>query len=494
MTFHCEFCGKQTEQNICSDCREKMAPGGPVGPVIDNRYEILAEIKSGGRVALYKARSLRDRSIVTVKRIYPSGADPADLKLIKERFAEEERFKDLGKTLSTLNQRGLPLVFDFFSAPDPSSGQEAYFIVMTYHDGTTLETMMRERKTFPLQEVLDFIRQLLETLKYLHTRGSVQVHGDINPANIMIREGEVTLLGQTLPGFSSPRGKSLLGGGFLSPEGEAAWKEPRGDLYSIGLLMFCLLKGEKPESLSKASLESLRSGAGEIPGYLGKVIASMVSWESGPPPSAGKVLEILRMSTEVLPWADFIAVPPPYPAAAPVKYPGDKVPSYPDNKVPVHPEDRKPSHPDDRRPVHPDDRKPVVHPDDRKPAHPDEKGSVKPEERTPAAFERRKARSSMQAEKPPHPSEAPAPVKIIVNEAHVTEFRRWLEKNKVTEPPGKSDSPSPGAPGEGGEDSKKELELLSSLPQEAQEEKIELINSLIKVMDTIKVKEEPKEK
>lgn len=135
------------------------------------------------------------------------------------------------------------------------SGVPAVFLVMDLIDGNTLRDYLFEQGTLSPAEVVHYLIPVLSALEAAHKIGIV--HRDIKPENILISSsGRVKvadfglahgeLIGHTLTVESSV----ILGSvSYLSPEQvQRGVADSRSDVYSVGIVAFELLTGEKPFS------------------------------------------------------------------------------------------------------------------------------------------------------------------------------------------------------------------------------------------------------
>ena len=150
------------------------APADTIAPVgmvlIDDRYELLALVGSGGMADVYLARDVvLDREVA--------------LKLLKARYAEDEefveRFRREAKSAAALTNRHIVSVFDRGETEDG-----AYYIVMEYVPGGDLGDLLEGEGKPPPRRATEMALQVAEALKAAHERGVV--HRDIKPRNILI--------------------------------------------------------------------------------------------------------------------------------------------------------------------------------------------------------------------------------------------------------------------------------------------------------------------
>src|ERR1051326_6714044 len=96
--------------------------------LLQQRYRMLAQLGTGGSSAVYKAEDtlLNDR-LVAIKAISLRGLKPQEMIDFTEAFNREVRL------LSGLKHPGVPHIYQSFS------DREAWYVVMDFIEGTTLE-------------------------------------------------------------------------------------------------------------------------------------------------------------------------------------------------------------------------------------------------------------------------------------------------------------------------------------------------------------------
>ncbi len=296
MAVKCPRCERENNDDaaLCLHCGAMIVRSTRKLSLIDNRYELMDTVKAGAMGCVYKARDIRLDTVVALKKMLPSFTTQEELKYAEERFREE------AKLLSKLHHGGLPKVSDYFSAVDPETGKPAHYLVMTFIEGKDLETVFAQRKPpFPVEEVLRYANRLLEILTYLHSQSPPVIYRDLNPRNIIEKDGELFLVDFGIAKVMKPAEKGTAIGtpGYASPEQYKGFAEPRSDLYSLGVLMHYLLTGADPEDSSKPlfTFESIRIFNTLIPEYLDKLIMSMLEViPDNRPISAEQVRKVLE--------------------------------------------------------------------------------------------------------------------------------------------------------------------------------------------------------
>ena len=205
-----------------------------IGRMLDNRYELLELIGSGGMAMVYKAKCHRLNRLVAVKVLKSDFASDADFR---------RRFYDESQAIAMLSHPNIVSVYDVSrSSPE--------YIVMELIDGITLKQYMERRGRLNWRESLHFITQIMKGLSHAHSRGIV--HRDIKPQNIMVlRDGSVKVTDfgiACLSNSANTMTQEALGSvHYISPE-QAKGNRPdaRSDIYSAGVVLYEMLTGRLP--------------------------------------------------------------------------------------------------------------------------------------------------------------------------------------------------------------------------------------------------------
>lgn len=206
-----------------------------VGKMLDNRYELLELIGSGGMANVYKTKCHRLNRLVAVKILKSDLAQDAEFR---------RRFRDESLAVAKLSHANIMSVYDV------SSSQGIEYIVMELLDGITLKQYMERRNHMNWREALHFITQIMRGLSHAHSRGII--HRDIKPQNIMVlRDGTVKVADfgiACLADANQTLTQEALGSvHYISPEQAKGERlDERSDVYSAGVVLYEMLTGRLP--------------------------------------------------------------------------------------------------------------------------------------------------------------------------------------------------------------------------------------------------------
>jgi predicted Ser/Thr protein kinase len=203
------------------------------------RYRIIKEIGRGAMGLVYLAHDPEIDRDVAIKTVQIFASLPE-----RERGEARERMLREARAAGKLLHPGIVTLFDAGEADG------ALYLAMEYVEGKTLDHYCRSDSLLQVGEAAEMVARIAESLDYAHGAGII--HRDVKPTNLMHvgghavkimdfglakpSEGELTTNGELLgtPSYMSPeqiRGKNLDG---------------RSDLFSLGVVLFELLTGERP--------------------------------------------------------------------------------------------------------------------------------------------------------------------------------------------------------------------------------------------------------
>src|SRR5437660_5145064 len=251
-----------------------------VGRMFLGRYEALKLLGEGGMGRVYLARQIELGRQVVVKVMHDQiAADPK----FRERFQRET-------LLMARFQHPYAVTLYDASLDDP----QGPCIVMEYIRGVTLDSLLHRNGRLTPMRVGRLLGQLCEVLQAAHSEGII--HRDLKPANLMVVDPrtpyeilKVMDFGLAKPIVHDPampfpltNGDFTVGTpGYMCPEqAKGEVMDHRGDLYSVGAILFELLAGRLPFS-GASTMDVLMAHATEEPprfadiGALGFVSASV---------------------------------------------------------------------------------------------------------------------------------------------------------------------------------------------------------------------------
>lgn len=198
---------------------------------IYSRYLVLSRAGNGGMSFVYKVKDMRLGVIRAMKEV-----SVKDSVLLSSAFAEMSALREI-------NHPSFPMIVDIVRS------DTSYLLIMEYIEGVTLEEY-RKRNRADEEKVIAWAFEILEGLRYLHTRKPPIIHGDLKPSNIMItNEGHVKMIDFGLAKGGKDFVKNLSATReYASPEalGNLCTDE-RSDIYSFGATIRFLLSDPSEE-------------------------------------------------------------------------------------------------------------------------------------------------------------------------------------------------------------------------------------------------------
>ena len=211
-------------------------------------YNIIKELGQGGMATVY----LAEHKVMQ---------KPVAVKILDKKFTFDEhirkRFLAEARTLFTLSHPNIIKVTDLIDDGDTVA------FVMEHVDGETLKEYLDRKVKLTDEEIKNIFSQMLDAVGYVHEQGLV--HRDIKPSNFMIdKKGKVKLLDfgiakntdassaeYTQTGTGMQMGTPM----YMSPEQITETKSvtAQSDIYSLGVVLWQLVTGERPYNTATLS-------------------------------------------------------------------------------------------------------------------------------------------------------------------------------------------------------------------------------------------------
>ncbi len=220
----------------------------PPGTVLAGKYRVEKLLGVGGMGWVVEATHVHLEQRVALKFMHADN--------MRQNPDSVARFLREARAAARIQSEHIARVFDVGTLDDG-----APYLVMEYLEGQDIEAMLRQRKTLPVEQVVDYAMQACEALAEAHAKGIV--HRDLKPANLFLaRQTDGSVRVKLLDfGISklapTPGGKdagmtstqALMGSPlYMSPEQLRSSKnvDRRTDLWAMGIILYEMLGGESP--------------------------------------------------------------------------------------------------------------------------------------------------------------------------------------------------------------------------------------------------------
>jgi hypothetical protein len=228
------------------------------------QYSILHKLGESSRAAVYLAHSASLGRNVALKISKPTIEDTDECNEFAREYA----------AISALRHPSIVEIYDYGF----HDGRE--FISMEYFPCGDLK--MRLQQPITVRESLEFALRICGALQVVHAAGLI--HRDLKPPNVMLREdGSIVLIdfgiakGEQLGGRSTAVGVLRGSPYYMSPEqAQGIGLDARSDLYSVGVMLFEMLSGNKPYTGSSA-MEVMQQ---HVHGPRPRLLAKQVQYEA----------------------------------------------------------------------------------------------------------------------------------------------------------------------------------------------------------------------
>jgi len=210
-----------------------------MGPSKAGRYELLQEVGRGAMGVVYKGHDPVIGRTVAVKLMQLSEAGTG---LSREELVA--RFQAEARAAGRLTHPNIVVVYD------AGEDQGQFYITMEFVEGSSLQSLLDRKQVFPLPRIMRIMEQACAALEYAHQNNVV--HRDIKPANLMICSGDLVKiadfgLAKILSLGTTQTGQVAGTPSYMSPEQvKGKLVDGRSDIFSLGVILYELLTGEKP--------------------------------------------------------------------------------------------------------------------------------------------------------------------------------------------------------------------------------------------------------
>jgi WD40 repeat protein/tetratricopeptide (TPR) repeat protein/tRNA A-37 threonylcarbamoyl transferase component Bud32 len=248
---HCQNPVDVADENLsdvvlCSACGSNFGIGNQLGPTIAaprgagslGKFNLLEGVGSGAFGTVYKARDRELDRTVAIKVPRSGSFSNQD---------EQERFLREARSVAQLRHPSIVSVYEV----GQSDGTP--YLVSEFVEGMTLSDYLTGAKP-SARDSAELVAKVADALQYAHAHGVV--HRDIKPSNIMLGADHTPhvmdfgLARRDAGDATMTTDGQVLGTpAYMSPEqakGESHSVDGRGDVYSLGVILYQLLTGELP--------------------------------------------------------------------------------------------------------------------------------------------------------------------------------------------------------------------------------------------------------
>ena len=204
------------------------------GTILDDRYEIIDVVGTGGMSTVYRAKDERLKRFVAIK-------------VLKSDYSSDQnfvsKFRAEAQSSAGLTHPNIVSVYDV------CEDDGRYFIVMELVEGITLKEYINLNGRLSMAQAIDFSIQIASGLEAAHEHHVI--HRDIKPQNIIVSKSgniKVTDFGIAKAATSTTMSTTGIGSvHYISPEqARGGYSDERSDIYSLGITMYEMVTGRVP--------------------------------------------------------------------------------------------------------------------------------------------------------------------------------------------------------------------------------------------------------
>ena len=204
------------------------------GTILDDRYEIIDVVGTGGMSTVYRAKDERLKRFVAIKVLKSDYSSDANF---------VSKFRAEAQSSAGLTHPNIVSVYDV------CEDDGRYFIVMELVEGITLKEYISLNGRLSMDQALNFSIQIASGLEAAHEHHVI--HRDIKPQNIIVSKSgtiKVTDFGIAKAATSTTMSTTGIGSvHYISPEqARGGYSDERSDIYSLGITMYEMVTGRVP--------------------------------------------------------------------------------------------------------------------------------------------------------------------------------------------------------------------------------------------------------
>lgn len=201
------------------------------GYILDDRYEVIKVLGSGGMGKVYLCKNIRLDNLWSIKEVEIDSNNNMDV------LTEADILKDLDHPC-------IPKIVDRFYE------DKKVYMVMEYIEGITLKEYAKKNSDLDIEKFCQIILKICDIISYLHGLNPPIIYMDLKPSNIIITPNEkvvlidfgisrVNIASDTIPIVK------IGSNGFAAPEQYGLGKtSEQTDIYGIGMVMYFLVRGK----------------------------------------------------------------------------------------------------------------------------------------------------------------------------------------------------------------------------------------------------------